>query len=299
MAILNRLLGSNARAEIPAQLNSFDSVMRKDFKIHCIALTKNEADVVGYCLKEAAKWADFIYVYDGASTDATWDIVKSLKSEKIIPWKQDGKVFKEGLRAEVFEAFRHKANSGDWWLQLNVDEFYPDSPRQFFYEVPRGSDFVWGINIEYYITDEDLEYIDFTQPVEDVLPKMRYYRVNWSEPRAFRYRNGLVWSTEWAWPIHVGLVSKRRIHFKHYPYRSPKQIQTRLDVRRDNRARGFEGWDHAKQLDWREKIVPGASCEIDDDTGHFRFNEFSLPRHLERPSVRLVKRFLHATNIWP
>ena len=41
------------------------------FKIHCIVLTKNEADVVGYCLREAAKWADYIYVYDGASTDST------------------------------------------------------------------------------------------------------------------------------------------------------------------------------------------------------------------------------------
>jgi hypothetical protein len=69
--------------------------MKEDFKIHCIALCKNEADVIGLCLTEAAKWADLIYVYDGASTDGTWELVKQLSNPRIIPWKQDGKVFKE------------------------------------------------------------------------------------------------------------------------------------------------------------------------------------------------------------
>jgi hypothetical protein len=75
-------------------------------KIHCIALTKNEEDVVCYCLTEAAQWADHIYVYDTGSTDATWDIVKSLESDEIVPWKHDGKVFSEGLRAEVFNEYQ-------------------------------------------------------------------------------------------------------------------------------------------------------------------------------------------------
>ena len=43
-------------------------------KIHAICLTRNEADVIEPCLLEAAQWADRIYVYDGASTDGTWEI---------------------------------------------------------------------------------------------------------------------------------------------------------------------------------------------------------------------------------
>ena len=39
--------------------------MKSDFKVHCIALCKNEPDVIGVCLHEATKWADYIYVYDG------------------------------------------------------------------------------------------------------------------------------------------------------------------------------------------------------------------------------------------
>ena len=46
-------------------------------KIHSICVVKNEADIVGYCLREALKWSDYVYVYDGESTDGTWEVVKS------------------------------------------------------------------------------------------------------------------------------------------------------------------------------------------------------------------------------
>lgn len=92
--------------------------MNNDFKIHCIALCKNEADVINVCLLEAIKWADYIYVYDGGSTDGTWESVKKLNHSRIIPWKQDAKVFREELRAEVFNEFRHQSSKGDCWLQL-------------------------------------------------------------------------------------------------------------------------------------------------------------------------------------
>src|SRR5262245_26716488 len=137
-------------------------------KIHCIALTKNEEDVVGHCLTEASKWADHIYVYDGASTDATWEIVKSIESRTIVPWKQDGRVFREGLRAEVFNEFRHLSSEGDWWLQLNVDEFYGSNLRDTLSRIPSGTSFVWGIPIEYYITWKDLTDLDLSLPIEQV-----------------------------------------------------------------------------------------------------------------------------------
>jgi len=273
--------------------------MANKFKIHCITLTKNEADVVGLCLAEAAKWADFIYVYDGASTDGTWEKVRALNNPRIIPWKQDGKVFTEGLRAEVFDQFRHLSSEGDWWLQLNVDEFYPENPRHLFERVPSSEGFVWGINVEYQLTWKDVDSLDFSLPFETLRPMLHYYKVVWSEPRAFRYRSRLAWEPTWAWPRHPGLVHRNRVIFKHYPYRSPKQIQLRLDVRRDNRARGFEGWDHAKEEDWRQKIVDHEECEYDDDVGSLRIDEARLPRHLEPPWARCIKRLMHGTRIWP
>jgi glycosyltransferase involved in cell wall biosynthesis len=272
--------------------------MGKNLKIHCIALTKNEEDVIEDCLLNACRWADKIYVYDGASTDRTWEIVQSLESEKVIPWKQDGKVFSEGLRAEVFEAFRHESETGDWWLQLNVDEYYRECPRNFFARIPRSEDFVWGITVEYYLTERDLETIDFSKPFHEVRPQLKYYQSTWSEPRAFRYRKGLVWSPKWAWPKHVGVVAKERIVFQHYPFRSPQQIQTRLDVRRENRSRGFEGWDHAKEEDWRDKIVKAEGLNFDDGGPFLGMDLRKMPRHLEKPHVRLLKKILHGLGVW-
>jgi Glycosyl transferase family 2 len=268
-------------------------------KIHCIALTKNEEDIVGYSLTEAAKWADHIYVYDGVSNDATWDIVRSLASDKIIPWKRDGKVFSEGLRAEVFNAFRHLSNDEDWWFQLNVDEFYMQDLRETLTAVPRHTDFIWGIPIEYRLTQNDLSRVDFNLAIDQLLPALRYYRIDWSEPRCFRYRKGLAWDTTAAWPKHVGLVARKRILFKHYPYRSPDQIQKRLDTRRDNRKRGFAGWEHASQSFWQEKIVDAGSCHFDDGSGNYAFDEAVIPNHLESPGRRAVKLLMHSTGLWP
>jgi hypothetical protein len=269
-------------------------------KIHCIALTKNEQDIVGYCLKDACRWADYIYVYDGASNDATWDVVKALRSSQIIAWKQDGKVFREGLRAEVFNEFRHLSEEGDWWLQLNIDEFYPhNSLRQTLTKISDRHDFVWGIPVEYYLTWSDIQTLDFALPVEQLLPKLHWYRIDWSEPRCFRYRKRLVWKPEWAWPIHPGLVARERIIFKHYPLRSPQQIQTRLDTRIDNRQRGFRGWDHAAQASWKEKIVDASTCKFDDGSGNYAFDESELPIHIEPRLRRLFKLLMHESGIWP
>jgi hypothetical protein len=260
-------------------------------------LTKNEADVVALCLQQAAEWADFIYVYDGLSSDRTWEIVQGLRNTKIIPWRQDGKVFREGLRAEVFEAFRHRSMPGDWWLQLNADEFYPRSPRDFFADIKPIYNFVWGINVEYVLTHQDLLELDFDSGFASIRPQLKYYRANWSEPRAFRYRKGLKWRLNAAWPDHAGLVAPQRIVYKHYPYRSPKQIQMRLDVRRDNRERGFEGWEHAKEANWASKIVERRDCRLDN--GHVEIFDYELPSHLEPTPVRIAKRLLHATRVWP
>jgi glycosyltransferase involved in cell wall biosynthesis len=272
--------------------------MKAEFKIHCIALCKNEADVIGVCLREAIKWADFIYVYDGGSTDGTWEIVKSLNDPRIIAWRQDGKVFKEGLRADVFNEFRHQSSNGDWWFQLNVDEFYPQSPRTFLGRLPKGQDFVWGIMVEYVLTEKDIATLDFSKPFDEILPSLRYYYVAWSEPRAFRYREGLIWKNDWAWPRHSGVVARERIVYKHYPCRSPKQLQARWETRKGNRDRGFEGWKEKDEA-WRQAVKNSEDFFFEDGISPLKIDESQLPRHLEKPHVRLLKKILHRSGIWP
>jgi hypothetical protein len=107
-----------------------------------------------------------------------------------------------------------------------------------------------------------------------------------------------VWETG-AWPRHVGVVAKQQIMFKHYQYRSPEQIQKRLNTRRDNRERGYPGWAHACEASWMEKIVDAKDCHFDDESANYIVDREKLPRHIEPPVRRLVKTFMHRSGIWP
>ncbi len=272
--------------------------MTQDFKIHSICVVKNEADIIGYCLSEASKWSDYIYVYDGESTDGTWEKVLSMQSEKIIPWKQDGKVFQESLRGEVFSAFKHMAQPGDWWCHLDSDEFYVQSPKKFLSQVRKHIHVVWGVSVEYYISFEDASSLDFSLPMEKLLPQLRYYKAENSEPRFFRHRERLTWDTG-SWPKHMGITNPERILYQHYKYRTPEQIQRRLDTRRSNRDRGFPGWAHAVDDDWRKKLVDPQDLHFDEQTGYYTISTEKLPNHLETTPKYLMKRFMHGTGLWP
>lgn len=268
-------------------------------RIHAICLTKNEADVVEHCLREAATWADRIYVYDGASTDGTWERVQVMKSERIVPWRSDSAVFREGLRAEVFADRRVDSEEGDWWCQLNADEFYVENPKEFLASVPASDHVVWAVNIQYYLTHEDIGEGLLTGDFAADRSRLRYYSAACAEPRFFRYRSRLQWRDSDAWPIHMGVIHQWPMHFRHYPYRSAQQIQMRLDVRRDNRARGFEGWDHAKEEDWRKMLVARKELHLDAGDGRFEVGREIAAQYSEPRARRLLKRLMHGTGIWP
>lgn len=268
-------------------------------KIHSICLVKNEVDIIEYCLQQASHWSDYIYVYDNGSIDGTWEKVLSMQSEQIIPWKQDDKPFQESLRGEVFNEFKDRANPGDWWCRLDADEFYVQSPKKFLANVNPFNHVVWGIAIEYYLTHKDIDSVDFKQPIDNIISALRFYKAENSEPRFFRHRKGLVWdSSAWQWPKHMGIVNQERILYKHYKYRTPEQIQKRLDTRRLARERGFPGWEHAAQTDWREKITNHEELHYDAQDGNYVVDTAKLPQHIESFPKRLMKRFMYGVGIW-
>lgn len=51
-------------------------------------------------------------------------------------------------------------------MQLNIDEFYVGNPKAFYSSVPRRQDLVWGIMVEYVLTDKDVGSIDFSLAFE-------------------------------------------------------------------------------------------------------------------------------------
>lgn len=272
--------------------------------IRGICLIKNEADFIARSLRHNARFFDRIYVYDNASTDGSWEIVRQLADElpdTIIPYASENRDFRDGLRALPFQHYRHEAEPGDWWCRLDADEVYIDDPRTFLAAVPPHHQVVWTILVQYYLTEVDLPEgagspVDPGHPFPD-LP--RHYLADAAEPRFFRHRPRLKWPAEQAWPSHLGLVHPARIRARHYQWRSPEQIQRRLDTRREAAARGYRTFLHSIESSWRAKVRSSAELHLDEGDGRIVIDPDKLPRHLEAPWRRLLKTCMHGTGIWP
>jgi hypothetical protein len=289
-----------------------------------MCLVKNESDIIGQTLKAATDWCDFIYVYDNGSDDTTWEQVWDLSKDcpQIVPYKREDKPFRDSLRAEIFNTYRKRARQGDWWCRLDADEFYIDNPRVFLGQVPGKYTVVWSASLSYYFTDRDLErfrqdpslYADDV-PVEQ---KCRYYINHWSEPRFFRYEHNIVWENG-GYPARMSWarVYPARIRLKHFPYRSPQQIDKRLRTRqpattdgqflheaipnwaeligriRDDPMTGLTS-SHKEHVaaTWEERIVDASTLEYDAHDGRYVINDHLMPVIPGRSSI--IRKFVFA-----
>ena len=131
------------------------------------------------------------------------------------------------------------------------------------------------------------------------MPQIKHYKIENSEARFFRHRSGVVWHDEHAaWPKHMGVVNRARILYQHYKYRTPQQVQRRLNTRQDSRSRGFEGWEHAMSKDWYDKLINSQDLYYDDRTTEYQIDQLRLPNHLESLPTRTLKKVMHGMGIW-
>ena len=279
-------------------------------KIHGLCLVKNEADVLNETFISALHWCDHVYVFDNGSNDGTWELVRQLANQhlQIVPYKQDDVLYTNGLRADIFTAFRSNARSQDWWCALDADEFYIDDPRIFLTKIPNRFQTVWSASLNYYFTDQDT--ISYRQdPVKflatSVQKRLRYYCSNWGELRFFRHSGDIVWTrAQGGFPpaMFTAPAYPVRIWLKHYQYRSPEQIERRLRTRRPamEASTGFlhevtPNWSGAiatkrdAPLDfenarpefagacWEERIVSAASLDYDAFDRRYVVNESLMP----------------------
>lgn len=292
-------------------------------RIHAMCLVKDEADIVEECLVRASEWCDHIFVLDNGSSDATWEIVQSLAWDlpAVIPWKTEAAPFTDGLRASIFAEFRSLGRDGDWWCRLDADEFYVDDPRVFLPKVPDAYAVVWSANFSYYFTDRDAErYSADPAAYGDDVPieeKIRYYVNHWSEPRFFRHGDGVTWSSELGFPLFVyqSPAYPVRMWQKHFPYRSPEQIERRLAARQESIANGvfqheaIADWGSAVAniedrsllertgveyvtLRWEDRVVPASSLNFDAHDRRFAVNESLMPTMPSVPPPRSAARRL-------
>jgi glycosyltransferase involved in cell wall biosynthesis len=277
-------------------------------KIFGLMLVKNEADIIRSVLRHGRTWADRIIVQDNGSTDGTWEIVQELADEVIVAWKQDLRTYNNTLRADAFNEFRQEAEEGDWWCyKMDSDEFYLDNPREFLATVPWPYHVVFKKSIDYAITEEDVEEAEFADDFEANRPLYRYVKpVAHSEARFFRHRDRLHWPSGTITPNHRGPRYPEPILVRHYQYRSPQQMQRRLDLRnavpRDKQGKPFR---HIRETHWRELLVPRDTVVLDEGRKTYE----ALPVRIKsqkrglsgvlQKAVAGVRFVLHAARILP
>lgn len=270
--------------------------------IHSLMVVKNEGDVIDYTLRRAVEWSDRIYVFDTGSRDDTWEAVQAAarRHAAIVPFRRETRPFNDSLRGELFRQFRAEAGADAWWCRLDGDEVYVDDPRDFLAAVPAPHHVVWAAQAQFYFTAADVARFapDGPAPKIDEGNRPRFYLTNSSEPRFFRHRPRLAWS-HGAWPAHVGLVHPRRILQCHFQWRSPQQIQLRLDTRRAAAASGCSGFEGSQQQHWQAQVRDAGALRYDDGIAPLQIDEGLMPGHLEPSWQRVIKRGLHGTRIWP
>lgn len=275
-----------------------------------MCLVKNEADVIEQTLRSSLAWADHVFVYDNGSTDGTWEVVQRLSREHraIVPFKSDARPFNDGLRAELFHAYRGMSTDGDWWCRLDADEFYVDDPKLFLSSVPQRYRVVWAAVLTYFFTDRDVAaYEEDPSKYGDDVPvqmKCRYYMNFWSEPRFFRYDRHLKWRSQ-GFPekILFSAAYPKRILQRHFPYRSPQQIDRRLATRKpavaaggfvheavadfastiESQRRGTSWTEASRQTcgadrSWQDRVVAAAELDYDAADGTFVVREDLMPK---------------------
>lgn len=273
-------------------------------RIFGIMLVKDEADIIAEVLQHGRTWADRIVVIDNGSTDGTWETVQSMADDCITPFRQDLRPYSNALRADAFNAFRTEARENDWWCyKMDSDEFYVDDPRDFLGAVPWPYHVVYKKSLDYVVTEEDVADGAFTESTTINLKRLRYLKPTaYSEPRFFRYRRRLSWPEGKAAPNYRGPRHPKPILVKHYQYRTPAQMQHRLDVRnavpRDKRGKPFK---HITQTHWKELLVPRSELVLDRGRGTYE----TIPiRVWDEPNLvarmkRRVEFILHALRIFP
>jgi hypothetical protein len=296
-------------------------------KIHCVCIVRDEADILPFTLDAALKWADAIYICDNGSSDGTWEIIQDYAKRypQVVCAGRVYGTFRDSLRGPLANRFLDRVQRGDWWCRLDADEIYAENPREFLASVPILYKVVYAIYVNYLFTDRDLaEYErDPTAYVAGWTPKrLQFYTTNYSDVRFVRHMPGNEWISDWPAGVWEMRPYPKRILMRHYDYRSPPQIERRIQIRTKFTEEGsfsherllrwapmgfgekdvvFPGLEGVEGERWRSRVVRFTALFCDDGKGPLRVNWSLVPPiwkplplyvRVGRPMRRVAQRLI-------
>jgi glycosyltransferase involved in cell wall biosynthesis len=205
-----------------------------------LLMTYNEADIIEEVMEANRHTVDAIFALDG-SDDGTDEILRQYKEVELILKYKDvtsGPV-RDHHRQVLLEAAHQRYGFGHWFTSMHGDEIFHDNPRKIAEQADRqGASRVTWAAMQFFMHTSDKP-LDTTKPVQG---RLRYYSPFWLEVRQLKssarthYKDGvhgkvIPKGVGW-WPF-----SKVPI-YKHYSYRTPEQMQRRLELMAQ---RGFSG----------------------------------------------------------
>jgi glycosyltransferase involved in cell wall biosynthesis len=187
-------------------------------RFHALLPVRDEADIVGQCLRQLLAWADAVYVFDTGSADDTWDIVRDLASteNRVRLLGQDPVYFSETrLRGWMFHQARAHMREGDWLLRVDADEFHHVPPPEFVRtRLARHETIVFHQYYDFRLTEAEVRawqegqetLSDRARPIEQ---RRRCFTASpYTEPRLCRYRATMRWPPTVSFPFNAGFRAR-------------------------------------------------------------------------------------------
>src|ERR1051325_8244421 len=239
-------------------------------KLFGLFVVQNEGDIIRDILAFLRKLNVYetIFFYDLGSEDDTFS--KALEFKDILCDPQVlNQVYTNQLRYDLLTKHTSLYHEGDWVSIIDADEFYADDPKQLIQKAENeNANCIKTYQADFMFTDLDIKNIENEDPALPVFERRKYYLIRWSEERFYKYLpEREIFSN--SRPCSLKLLNR------HYPYRSPEQIQRRIKTRLENKKRaqnltGRSLWLQVYSEDWKDYIVPHKILHRYDGSG-FRF----------------------------
>jgi len=204
-------------------------------KLFGVCFVKNEEDIIADSVAHAARFCDKLFVVDNASTDRTWEIVKGLAFENVVPVCSKDFVFRDYLRLQFMDTKKDELGLNNWWYIIDADEFLVEDPSDAIaLAEEEGADCIAVEVINFLLTKEEIRGLEESDRQETWRDR-KYYVLYESGPvKFFKNTRYLDYKIYDIMPFGLTKECSRRLLMKHYPYRSLSQLKKRVETRQGN-----------------------------------------------------------------